>query len=298
MKYTISRRIFIGLMAVISFFVNTTAIPSYKDVPDDAISIVYADTAWGDIKLFLPETIDMQKPNDVLLTIHGGAWVSGSAKIFYDDCREAAKAGFIAASMNYSKIFNGASAADMVQEVGAAISALKSDLDKRDIPLGKLILAGHSAGAHIMLLYAYTKYEECPMDIAFVVSNCAPSDFVATTKMRPSAVGFIAYPLLSALTKELVTPSTLTRNAKAVRAVTPIALITPFVPPTIVVQGTMDMLIPYQCSVDLYNALQANSVDSVHITYRGAGHFLGDRFTEGNAARSEAFARFLEKYGS
>ena len=298
MLYNLNRRLFAGLIALISFFVNATAVPSSRDVPDDAISVVYANTEWGDLKLFLPDETDAEKPANVLLTIHGGAWVSGTAKIFYDDCREAAKAGYIAAAMNYSKIFNGATAADMVQEVGMAIAALKSELDSRELPYGKLILAGHSAGAHIMLLYAYTKYDRCPMDIAFVVSNCAPSDFVDVAKWHNSALSFAAYPLLSALTGEYVTSSTVKRNADVIRTVTPVDQITPFVPPTIVVQGTRDMLIPYQCSVDLYNALQKNSVDSVHITYKGAGHFLGERYTEGNAARAAAFAEFVEKYAS
>ena len=66
--------------------------------------------------------------------------------------------------MNYSKIFNGASAADMVREVGLAITALKNEVESRGLKPGKLIMAGHSAGAHIMLLYAYTQYRTCPLD--------------------------------------------------------------------------------------------------------------------------------------
>ena len=304
MLYQAARRAFAGLLTVICFFVNLTATPTKNDTPEDAVSVVYADTACGDLKLFLPETTDPQRPANVLLAIHGGAWVSGGAFIFYNDCRAAAGAGYIAASMNYSKIFNGASAADMVNEIGLAIAALKAELDARGIPYGKLILAGHSAGAHIMLLYAYTHYTDCPMDIAFLVSCCAPADFVSDAKAHNSAVGFAAYPLLSALTGEFVTPLTLERNADAIRAVAPIAQITPDVPPTIVVQGTKDTLINYQNSVDLFNALQENGVDSVHITYEGAGHFLsskgGEKVREKNAPfdaqRTAAFNAFVQKY--
>lgn len=306
MLYSAVRRAFAGILALVSFFVNLTAVPSAQDTPADAVSVVYADTAWGDVKLFLPESVDPETPTDVILMIHGGAWVSGSARIFYGDCRKAAEAGYIAASMNYSKIFNGATAADMVREIGLAIAALKAELENRGLTVGKLIMAGHSAGAHIMLLYAYTQYESCPMDIAFVVSNCAPSDFLSDAKAHSSAVGFAAYPLLSALTTEIITPWTLERNADALRAVAPIHQITPDVPPTIVVQGTQDKLIHYQNSVDLYNALQKSGVDSVHITYEGAGHFLsskgesGERgkYAEYDAQRSAAFYAFAEKYGT
>ena len=306
MLYFIVRRFFVSILAVIVFFTNLTAVPSSKDTPEDAVSVVYADTVWGDVKLFLPETIEPDTPTDVLLTIHGGAWVSGHAGIFYGDCRNAAAAGYIAASMNYSKIFNGATAEDMVREVGMAIAAVKAELEKRGITPGKLILAGHSAGAHIMLLYAYTQYETCPLEIAFLVSNSAPSDFLAEAKGGKSMVGKIAYPLLSGLTKEVIVPSTVERNAEAIRAITTVCQITPDVPPTIVVQGTNDELISYQSALDIYAALQANGVDSVLITYEGAGHFLSSkggaaakaRFAEYDAQRSEAFRAFAQKYGT
>ena len=306
MLYETAKRAFAGLLALISFFVNLTSAPSRNDTPQDAISVVYADTVWGDVKLFLPDEIDAGKPTDVLLMLHGGAWVSGGARIFYGDCRAAVQAGYIAAAMNYDKIFNGADAADMVREVGLAIAAVRAELENRGLTPGKLILAGHSAGAHIMLLYAYTQYRTCPMDIAFVVSNCAVADFMSDAKAHNSAVGFGAYALLSALTGEFITPATVGRNTEAIRAVAPIYQITPDVPPTIVVQGTRDRLINYQNSVDLYNALQENGVDSVHITYEGAGHFLtskgGDsvkqKFAEYDAQRSAAFYAFAEKYGT
>lgn len=306
MFYEAAKRALAALLALVSFFVNLMTTPSRNDTPEDALSVVYADTVYGDLKLFLPEDVDPQKPTDVILMIHGGAWVSGGAHIFYGDCRAAAGAGYIAASMNYDKIFNGADAADMVREVGLAIAALKTELENRGLTVGKLIMAGHSAGAHIMLLYAYTQYASCPMDIAFLVSNCAPADFVSDAKAQNSAVGFAAYALLSALTDEFVAPWTLERNADAVRAVGPIYQITPDVPPTIVVQGTKDTLINYQNSVDLYNALQENGVDSVHITYEGAGHFLTSKggesvkkqFAEYDAQRSAAFYAFAEKYGT
>ena len=306
MLYAAARRMFVGLLAVICSFVNLTATPTRNNTPQDAVSVVYADTVCGDLKLFLPESFDTQKPTDVLLTIHGGAWVSGGAQIFYNDCRAAAKAGYAAASMNYSKIFNGATAADMVREIGLAIGALKAELENRGVRIGKLIMAGHSAGAHIMLLYAYAHHDDCPMDIAFLVSCCAPADFVSDAKAHNSAIGASAYLLMSGLTKEIVLPATLDRNADAVRALSPVSLITPDVPPTIVVQGTQDRLINYQNSVEIYDALQRNGVDSVHITYEGAGHFLSskgagsakEKFAADDARRSEAFYAFAQKYGS
>ena len=297
MIYSAARRVFVGLLALVAFFVNLTATPTKEETPPDAVSVVYDETAFGDVKLFLPEKV--QNGADVLFLIHGGAWMGGNASMFYDNCRDAARVGYIAASLNYSKLQNGASVADMVNEIGAALSALHQTLTEKGVVPGKLILAGHSAGAHLMLLYAYSHYNDCPFDIAFVVSNCAAVDFLSDAETRTTTIGKYAYLLLSAMTKEIVTPQTIQRNETvkaAVTAVTPLTYVSPDVPPTIVVQGTKDELIPYQNSVELYEALQRCGVDSVHITYEGAGHFLGKEFAEGNAARAAAFEAFAQKY--
>ncbi|MBQ9552828.1 MAG: alpha/beta hydrolase [Clostridia bacterium] len=294
MIYSVTRRVFIGLLALVAFFVNLTATPTKKETPPDAISVVYDETAFGDVKLFLPENV--QSGADVILMIHGGAWLFGNASMFYDNCRDAARVGYIAASLNYNKIQNGSAAADMVAQVGEALSALHDALTAKGITPGKLILAGHSAGAHIMLLYAYSHYNDCPFDIAFVVSNCAAVDFLSDAETRTTTIGKNAYLLLSALTKEIILPQTLERNKAAIDAVTPLSYVSSEVPPTIVVQGTADEMIPYQNSVELYEALQRCGVDSVHITYEGAGHFLGSEFPEGNAARTAAFEDFAQKY--
>ena len=294
MFYSVARRIFVGILALVALIANARAVPTAKETPPDAVSVVYDDSAFGDVKLFLPENV--ANGADVIVMIHGGAWMFGDAGMFYENCREAVRSGYIAASVNYSKILNGASAADMVEQIGRAIAAVHRDLTERGVTPGKLILAGHSAGAHLMLLYAYSHYDDCPFDIAFVVSNCAAVDFLSDAKTRTTTMGKSAYLLLSALTKELVTPFTLERNKAAIAAVTPLHYVSPDVPPTIVVQGTKDEMIPYGNSVALYEALQQNGVDCVHITYEGAGHFLGKEFTEGNAARTAAFEAFAQKY--
>ena len=297
MIYSVARRVFVGLLALVALFVNWRATPTKENTPSDAVSVVYDDSAFGDLKLFLPENV--QDGADIVFMIHGGAWMFGNAGMFYDNCRAAAQAGYIAASVNYNKIQNGASAADMVDQIGKALAALRRDLTDRGLTPGKLIMAGHSAGAHLMLLYAYGHYNDCPFDIAFVVSNCTAVNFLSDAQTKTTTIGKNAYLLLSALTKEIVMPLTLERNetaAAAVAAVTPLSYVSPDVPPTIVVQGTEDEMIPYQNSVELYEALQKNGVDSVHISYEGAGHFLGEEFEEANAARTAAFEAFAEKY--
>ena len=84
------------------------------------------------MKLFLPQDRDItQQTTDILFAVHGGGWLVGNVRFFYGDCRAAAEKGYIAVSMNYDKLINGASLADMVSAVGRALEALKAELEAR-----------------------------------------------------------------------------------------------------------------------------------------------------------------------
>ena len=55
MFYSVARRIFVGILALVALIVNARAVPTAKETPPDAVSVVYDDSASGDVKLFLPD---------------------------------------------------------------------------------------------------------------------------------------------------------------------------------------------------------------------------------------------------
>lgn len=263
--------------------------------PADAIELHYGEGKCEYLSIFLPQNTDGVK--NVLFLIHGGAWLAGNESEYYSDCRKAAREmGLVAVTADYDKIQDGATAADEVEEIDKAVKAVKEKLSSLGIETGKMILAGHSAGAHIANLYAYTRYETSAIKIAFVVSNCSPTDFEYDAKTKSTVMGKYAFWAMSALCGKAVIPGTSDKaQRKLIDSINPIKQITPGCPPTIVVQGTNDEMVPYQNAVDLFNGLRAAGVDSALITYEGAGHGLGWHFPE-EAQRAAAFSDFYSRY--
>lgn len=284
-------------LAAVSVFATPSAAKKSAALtaPEGAVRVHYGEGACEYYNMFIPE--DASGKVNVLLTIHGGAWAMGDETEFNDSCKTAAADyGYAAVTMDYDKLTNNKSAYDMVDEIEAAVSSIKSELEAKGLTAGELILAGHSAGAHIMLMYAYTRYKISPIDIAFVVSNCAPTEFIGDSEAKTTTMGKYAYFALSMLSNQYVSKLNAKEQQSVIESVSPLYMVNAEVPPTIVVQGNADEMVPYQNGLDLYAALQKAGVDTTMITYEGASHFLGKDFTQGNTERAEAFKTFADKY--
>lgn len=105
---------------------------------------------------------DGEGPHPVVLFVHGGAWVTGSKAAvgektaFLDD-------GYAVASCNYRLVANPlrpgdadpeTRVADQAADVAAAIGWLADHAAEQRLDAGRIVLMGHSAGAHLAALVA------------------------------------------------------------------------------------------------------------------------------------------------
>ena len=128
--------------------------------------------------LFIPEGLDKNKYNKILLLIHGGFWTMGNKTLFIPLCLDLAKQGYISASMDYSLLNNtnyNSSIFRILDEVASAIKSIKKTLKEKGFNDKKLELAigGASSGAQIALLYAYL-YKNSTLPIKFAINLVGP----------------------------------------------------------------------------------------------------------------------------
>lgn len=262
--------------------------------PTKGIHVSYGSLSCQEYYYYLPK--DLSGVKNIIFMVHGGAWSTGGCSQFKENAIAAAKSGFIAVSMDYRKIQNGANAYDMVNDVASAINSLKATLQKQNIKIGKMAMAGWSSGAHLTLLYSYEYYlNRCPIPLAFICVCAPPTDFLYDARGSTTFMGVTANTLLTSLTGELILPGTENSHMKAIKAISPVYLVKKGVPPTIIVNGDDDDVVPPQNSASLYNELQKHGVDSVRVIYKGAGHFLGSNFPE-EQQRAAVFMSFANKY--
>ena len=281
-------------LTMISLFTNLQGILSRPASPEGGVLLRYGNTPGQYMDVFLPD--DVGNTADVVLAIHGGSWMFGDQRQFDEYARQAAEYGYVGVSVDHRKLTNNARAQGMNDDIFAAVSRLKSFLAEKGITAGKMIVAGHSSGAHLALLFSYTHHEDSPIPIAFVTACSAPSDL--RLFVRGEQQNNNGYFLLTALANENITAATIDGDAAktALAKVNPIDLVTPDVPPTILVHGDRDEVVSYENSTRLLEALRANGVDAELITYEGQGHFIRSASEEMQRQRLDLMLAWAEKY--
>lgn len=263
-------------------------------LPVGAERFSYGEKAREVMDIYMPDT--EEEKLDVLLVIHGGAWMFGTQTMFANDCMDAAKAGFATVAVDYSMLQDKVNALDMVDEIEASVAKAKEIIEQKGYQTGKMIVAGHSAGAHLSALYGFTRYKTSPIPIAFIVGNATPSNFFDENGSGKTSLEKNRYLLTSFLAGNLVLPFTMKTVQADIDAVSPVANVSAEVPPTILVHGKKDSMVPYSNSVELYEKLQECGVDCALITYENSDHMLMEDAKEMRPVREQVFYEFAERY--
>ena len=142
--------------------------------------------------LYIPDTesFDRTAPQTIVLFIHGGAWVSGLKTHVNPYVKEFVKRGFASATIEYSLLSKAALTEDSMDaetlEKNRSLSIFR-DLERMKvakenlIDLGftgalNLVIGGVSSGAHLTMLYSYSRGNHCPLPIKFIVNAVGPTD--------------------------------------------------------------------------------------------------------------------------
>jgi acetyl esterase/lipase len=228
----------------------------------------------------------------VILFIHGGIWMYGGKEnrpVFLDTFRDR----FIVASMNHRYIDEATRIKDLEDDVAAAVAYIRDFSLQNQAEPGKLILMGHSSGAHLAMLYAYKHHTVSPIPLAFCVDMAGPADlgdiafFYNFKKLKMEK---IFYKLAEKgagyhIVEGDITSEGYSENGRRILAdMSPISFTAAGVPPTIIAHDVTDKLVPYANSTALNSALNTYGVDHYFMAlYSGIGHFLGAKLTRGGA---------------
>jgi acetyl esterase/lipase len=258
----------------------------------------YQDLAYGpDANQKMDMVIPKEKEVHGIVYIHGGAYMTGN-KAEYPSFLADYSENNLAASMDYRLINtdNDICMADILSDVDDALVKIVQVSKADGVTVKDFILAGHSAGGHIGLLYGYGAFQKKqPMKIAACISLAGPADFTDDSGWSSMTMwGRNLEERLSFLSRmgSRLTGGTieLTQRGwtgqknypafeKYIRDISPIAYIskTREIPPTLLVHARGDNQVPYSNSVRLNAALDYASIPHKLITPSGLAdnHILG-----------------------
>ncbi len=114
-------------------------------------------------------------PRPMVLFIHGGSWITGDKASMRYMMEPIIESGLMYVSMNYRLMLSGATFSDMLEDIQTAIQFLRGNASFLNLDTTKMAIAGESAGAHLALLYAYSRPSVIP--IVFAMGLVPPVDF-------------------------------------------------------------------------------------------------------------------------
>ena len=219
------------------------------------------------------QKMDIHLPEDrsadstrLVIVIHGGGWNGGDKAELTPYITELQKRlpRYAFANINY-RLFNLNTGNNRFpaqeDDVEAAVKFLSSKSSEYKVSQN-IILLGASAGAHLALLEGYKNTSSG--NIKAIVSFFGPSDLTELYN-NPGNPGIPL--LLNALTG--TSPS---ENKTLYQQYSPIHFVTAQAPPTLLLQGGRDVLVPESQSVLLKNKLQKLGVTHQYIYYPNEGH--------------------------
>jgi acetyl esterase/lipase len=223
--------------------------------------LVMKDVSYGSDPL---NTMDIHLPANrtsktkVIVFIHGGGWKEGSKEQFDIFVGQFVAAGFATASINYrhANVNENILYTDLLQDIDDALLYLRNEAGENVYNGDNVVLMGHSAGAHLALLYAYRNNER--KQVKSVISLSAPTDLIEL--LQEGVFPDLLYNLVGS-----------DEQSKYIDA-SPVYHVKEGAIPTYIFHGREDQSVPTSQAQELYDELSKRT-PSVHLKLiDDAGH--------------------------
>jgi acetyl esterase/lipase len=244
--------------------------------------IVYSTLiGYRPLRLDLYNPSSKKAPTPLIIFVHGGGWTTGHKRATANfenwpgTLASLARLGFTVVSVEY-RLSGEAPFPAAIQDVKTAIRFLKVNAQKYGLDSSRVAIWGGSAGAHIAAMAAFTPNDKSldPLQKAYASVSETVNGFVGW--YGPYDITMMINALAKAMGNKLPIPPSgnqeLTEtqgsllffhcNAKGCAADllvkgSPVSYVKAALPPTLLMHGTADALVPYQQSVLLAEKMKA-----------------------------------------
>lgn len=264
---------------------NTPDIKYNSNLPAETLTdVAYGDDARQTMDIYLPDGRDTASTK-LMILVHGGGWIRGDKSEFtpYIAALQQRLHGYAFANINYRLFDNGENKFPAQEnDLKTAVHFLMSK--RAEYGFSKdVVLVGASAGAHLVLLQGYKNNTD--INPRAIISFFGPADLEHLYK-NP------AYPAVPFLLTSMLggTPES---DPEVYKRSSPINFVNSQSPPTLLLHGDADNLVPVEQSRLLNNKLKTAGVKHDLVIYPGARHGWRGRNLEDSFDKIRSF---LEKH--
>ncbi|MBO24488.1 MAG: carboxylesterase [Verrucomicrobiales bacterium] len=246
------------------------------------------------LDMALPLKRRNDKPLPVIAYIHGGAWRAGSKDGGLNRLRGYLKTGQYAGVTIGYRLSQHAKWPAQIHDCKAAIRWIRANAKKYNLDANRIAVHGTSAGGHLVAMLGTSAGVEA-MDgsigphtdqstrVQCVIDYYGPTNFLRMNDFESR----IDHDAADSPESQLIGVA-IQENKKRTLTADPISYVDKGDAPFLIMHGTKDMLVPYNQSVLLHNALKKAGVRSALLTVDGGGH------SGGRGVLPERFRTFIE----
>jgi acetyl esterase/lipase len=213
----------------------------------------------------------------------------------------------------------------MIGDVKRAIAWMKANASRYGVNPDKVVLVGSSVGGHLAMLAGYAPQHpaltpedlvDVDLSVCGIVSICGPADLVVeydhaqvkrrSEKRPPVPIGTELDPNKTFLYSgrlDILLGGHLQDMPDTYQLASPITHVHPGCPPTLLIQGDKDMLVPLDGTLAHYRRLVESGVPAINVVFPGAEHAFDLLLPQVNPAAQSAlydvdrFLALLSKKG-
>ncbi len=239
-------------------------------------NVAYGSHERHKIDIYIPESVTA--PKGFMLFVHGGGWHDGDKDKHFGDCEYFSSLGYLCGTMNYRFVSDELTIFDELDDISEALKTAKRVCGEYGYNIEGVLLSGVSAGAHLSLMYAYSRVDSAPIKpVAACVycppPNCAKPDFLIGIAGR-----FVEWKhdILSKCCGYRITKENLLseKSQAALLKISPENYLCADCVPTAVFAGMADELIPFEHTKVLMDKLTALGVKNDLLAYENVIHSI------------------------
>ena len=228
--------------------------PEIPENIEEIKNVEYKNVNGKSLQMDFYRSKNVSEPLPLLLFIHGGGWKSGKRSDYLVYLTSFAEKGFMTATVSYRLVRDSIYPA-AVEDVTDAVAWLFKNSEDYGYDPGRIALIGGSAGAHLAMLAGYGWPNTNPQNdntaancrIKAVVDIYGPVDLTTEYAQTQRLVtGFIGHPF--------------DEKPELYKEASPFSYLNESCPPTLILHGTSDKLVPVGQSDGLKSRLDELSV--------------------------------------
>jgi acetyl esterase/lipase len=254
-------------------------------------------------------TAKVYEKTPVVVYVHGGAWIIGYKESlnfnrFNQAINSLRASGYAVVSVNYTLSKPDKSPfPHCIEDVSDAVSWLNKNASEYNLDVNNIGLLGESAGAHISMMLAYSQDS---LKFNYVVDIYGPnqlegvlhSPLIDTLNTIVAKLPANYQPRLSAehYVLGLDPMKDSVEIAAMVERYSPYNYLRPSAPPTLILQGDADRVVPLSQSISLQIRLDSLGVENELHIVKGADHNLAKATMEQKSELQKVMVEFIGRY--